>query len=83
MLRRKARLRREYLFRKSAEDKFKNFQDKKDQIKRSLEQHIPIHGDLKADALDLQNKLKWSDKGSIYYICTIFWDNSKFNKFYF
>jgi U3 small nucleolar ribonucleoprotein protein IMP4 len=47
MIRRQARLRREYLYRKTAEDKHKSLQDKKERIKNSLEQHIPIHGDLR------------------------------------
>ncbi|XP_053680026.1 U3 small nucleolar ribonucleoprotein protein IMP4 isoform X2 [Anopheles nili] len=64
MLRRQARLRREYLYRKAVESKHKIIQEKKERIKRSLEEHIPIHGDLKKDALDLQEKLKWTDEGA-------------------
>lgn len=63
MLRRQARLRREYLYRKSAEDKHKSLQDKKERIKRSLEENIPIHGDLRKEAIQLQDKLRWTDKG--------------------
>lgn len=63
MLRRQARLRREYLYRKTVEDKQKSIQDKKDRIKRSLEQNIPIHGDLQRKALHYQKKLEWEDKG--------------------
>lgn len=63
MLRRQARLRREYLYRKSIEDKRRSIQDKKDRLKRSLDQHLPIQTDLKRDALDLQRKLDWDDKG--------------------
>ena len=63
MLRRQARLRREYLYRKTAEIKHKTTQDKKERIKKSLEEHVPIHGDLRKDALELQKKLKWSDDG--------------------
>lgn len=63
MLRRQARLRREYLYRKTAEIKHKTIQGKKDRIKKSLEEHVPIHGDLRKDALDLQKKLKWNDEG--------------------
>lgn len=64
MLRRQARLRREYLYRKTAEIRHKTTQDKKDKIKKSLEDHTPIHGDLRKDALALQKKLKWSDDGA-------------------
>lgn len=63
MLRRQARLRREYLYRKTAEIKKTTLENKKDRIKKSLEEHIPIHGDLRKDALDLQKRLKWTDEG--------------------
>ena len=63
MLRRQARLRREYLYRKTAEIKKTTLENKKDRIKKSLEEHIPIHGDLRKDALDLQKRLKWTDDG--------------------
>lgn len=63
MLRRQARLRREYLYRKSVEDKHKHLQDKKERLKRSLEEGIPIHGDLRREAISLQDKLKWTDQG--------------------
>ncbi|EFA10343.1 U3 small nucleolar ribonucleoprotein protein IMP4 isoform X1 [Tribolium castaneum] len=63
MLRRQARLRREYLYRKTVEDKQKSIQDKKDRIKRSLEENIPIHGDLQKKALHYSKKLEWEDAG--------------------
>lgn len=63
MLRRQARLRREYLYRKSVEDKHKSIQAKKDQLKRSLEENIPIHGDLRKEALSLQKRIEFEDKG--------------------
>lgn len=63
MLRRQARLRREYLYRKNAEQKQKKLNEKKERIKKSLEEHTPIHGNLKKDALSLQNKLKFTDEG--------------------
>ncbi|XP_055617110.1 U3 small nucleolar ribonucleoprotein protein IMP4 [Toxorhynchites rutilus septentrionalis] len=63
MLRRQARLRREYLYRKAVEGRHKSLQDKKEKIKKALENHTQIHGDLKADALTLQDKLKWNDEG--------------------
>lgn len=74
MLRRQARLRREYLYRKSVEDKQKSIQAKKDQLKRSLEENIPIHGDLRKEALALQKKIEFEDKGMLklvsrLYIC--------------
>ncbi|XP_043487440.1 U3 small nucleolar ribonucleoprotein protein IMP4 [Polistes fuscatus] len=63
MLRRQARLRREYLYRKSLQDKLKNIQEKKDKIKRSLDENIPIHPNLRKSALSLQQKLEWEDLG--------------------
>lgn len=67
MLRRQARLRREYLYRKSAEDKQKSIQAKKDQLKRSLEENIPIHGDLRKEALALQKRIEFEDKGKLFW----------------
>lgn len=63
MLRRQARMRREYLHRKVSEDKHKQLQQKKERLQRSLEEGIPIHGDLRREALTLQDKLKWNDAG--------------------
>lgn len=65
MLRRQARLRREYLYRKVAEDKHKQLHEKKDRLKRSLDEGIPIHGDLRREALSLQDKLRWNDDGML------------------
>lgn len=63
MLRRQARLRREYLYRKTVEDKQKSIQDKKESIKRSLENNTAIHGDLKRKAQHYQKKIEWEDAG--------------------
>nr|CAD7462375.1 unnamed protein product [Timema tahoe] len=63
MLRRQARLRREYLYRKSLEGKKRYIQDRKDRLKNSLEHNTPIQTDLKKNALDLQKKLEWEDEG--------------------
>lgn len=56
-------MRREYLYRKSVEDKQKSIQAKKDQLKKSLEENIPIHGDLRKEALKLQKGIEYEDKG--------------------
>jgi len=45
------------------EDKHKQLQEKKERLKRSLDEGIPIHGDLRREALALQDKLKWNDEG--------------------
>jgi len=63
MLRRQARLRREYLYRKSIQDKVKGIQEKKDKLKHSLEENIPIHPDLRKNALHVQRKIEWEDAG--------------------
>lgn len=63
MLRRQARLRREYLYRKSVQDKLKSIQEKKEKLKRSLEENIPIHPELRKDALRIQKSLEWEDAG--------------------
>lgn len=81
MLRRQARLRREYLYRKSVEDKHKQLQEKKDRLKRNLDEGIPIHGDLRREALSLQDKLKWNDEGKLFTLfifMRIFNENSLF-----
>lgn len=63
MLRRQARLRREYLYRKGIQGKLKSVQDKKERLKRSLEENTPIHPDLRKTALYLQKKIEWEDAG--------------------
>lgn len=75
MLRRQARLRREYLYRKSVETKHKQLQEKKDRLKRSLDEGIPIHGDLRREAIALQDKLKWTDEGIKKTFCRISFEN--------
>lgn len=72
MLRRQARLRREYLYRKSVEDKHKQLQQKKENLKRSIEGGTPIHGDLRREALSLQEKLKWTDGGETHFFPLFF-----------
>ncbi|XP_055373237.1 U3 small nucleolar ribonucleoprotein protein IMP4 [Condylostylus longicornis] len=59
MIRRQARLRREFLYRKSAEIKHSKIQEKKNKIKDSLENNHQIETDLQKNALVLQDKLKW------------------------
>lgn len=63
MLRRQARLRREYLYRKSIQDKLKTIQEKKDKLKKSLDENTLIHPDLRKTALHLQRKAEWEDGG--------------------
>ncbi|KAL1122668.1 hypothetical protein AAG570_002995 [Ranatra chinensis] len=64
MLRRQARLRREYLYRKSLEIRNKSIQEKKEKIKRSLEEGTPIDTKLRKDALNLVEKIRWEEGGA-------------------
>ncbi|KAL8594737.1 snoRNA-binding rRNA-processing protein imp4 [Nucella lapillus] len=61
--RRQARLRREFIYRKSVEDKERSIQNKKDQIKRALEDNAPIPTYLRTEAVDIQKSLAWDDEG--------------------
>ncbi|VDP07549.1 unnamed protein product [Soboliphyme baturini] len=63
MLRRQARLHREYVYRKMLEAKQRAAQDKRERIKKCLEGNLPIPTDLQKEALDLQNSLEWLDNG--------------------
>jgi len=63
MLRRQARLRREYLYRKSIQHKIKSIQEKKDIIRRNLDENTQIPSDLRKSALYLQKKIEWEDAG--------------------
>lgn len=65
MLRRQARLRREYLYRKTSENNNRKLNESKDKIKNSLENSTQIHGDLRAQAIQLEDKLRWNDEGNI------------------
>lgn len=62
MLRRESRLRREYVYRKGVEERKKVMQDKKDRLKRALEDGTKIDTDLQRSALSIQRSLKWDDK---------------------
>jgi len=63
MLRRKARERREYLYRKSQESKHLAIMKKKDQVRRAVEENNLIPSNLKRDALELQSMGAWDDAG--------------------
>lgn len=63
MLRRLARERREYLYRKSIEDKRRTVEEKKERLKQALEENRPIPYELRTEALSLQGALEWDDPG--------------------
>ena len=56
MIRRKARERREYLYRKAVEDRHRTIQDKKDRVKNALASNKLLDPDVKRDALELAKK---------------------------
>lgn len=64
MLRRQARLRREYLYRKSLEATERAISEKKDKIKTSLDTNKVIPTNLRDEALHLQKALEWDDEGA-------------------
>jgi len=63
MLRRQARLRREYLYRKTVEDQKRTIQEKKDKLKTALEAHQRIPLELRKEAIDLYKDMEWDDEG--------------------
>jgi len=63
MLRRQARLRREYLYRKTVEDQKRTIQEKKDKLKQALEAHQRIPLELRKDAVNLYKDMEWDDEG--------------------
>lgn len=63
MLRRQARLRREYLYRKSLEDQERQTKERKRKIKDALDSDKPIPTDLRGEALKLQKALEFDDEG--------------------
>lgn len=54
---------REYSYRKSIQDKYRTIQERKDSVKRSLEENVPIHPDLREKALHYQTRGKFEDAG--------------------
>ncbi|XP_042307405.1 U3 small nucleolar ribonucleoprotein protein IMP4 isoform X2 [Sceloporus undulatus] len=63
MLRREARQRREYLYRKAQEEKLRTLQEKKEKIKKVLDENCLIPTELRKEALQLQKALEFDDGG--------------------
>ncbi|XP_004778277.1 U3 small nucleolar ribonucleoprotein protein IMP4 isoform X2 [Mustela nigripes] len=63
MLRREARLRREYLYRKAREESQRAAQDRKEKVRRALEENRLIPTELRREALTLQGSLEFDDAG--------------------
>ncbi|CAI8003964.1 U3 small nucleolar ribonucleoprotein protein IMP4, partial [Geodia barretti] len=60
-LRRQARLRREYLYRKSLEDKERSILERKRKLRDALEGGRVIPTELQKDALELRKAMKYDD----------------------
>lgn len=56
-------MRREYLYRKSLEVRKKTIQEKKEKLRRSLNDNALIPTELRKEAISLQDKLGWDDEG--------------------
>uniref|UniRef100_A0A5S6Q491 Brix domain-containing protein n=1 Tax=Trichuris muris TaxID=70415 RepID=A0A5S6Q491_TRIMR len=63
MYRRQARLRREYIYRKSIEAKEKALLEKKERVQKALEDGKKIPTELQSDALKLLEQSEWLDDG--------------------
>ncbi|XP_069330089.1 U3 small nucleolar ribonucleoprotein protein IMP4 isoform X1 [Eulemur rufifrons] len=63
MLRREARLRREYLYRKAREEAQRSAQERKEKVRRALEENRLIPTELRREALALQGSLEFDDAG--------------------
>ncbi|XP_030856046.1 U3 small nucleolar ribonucleoprotein protein IMP4 [Strongylocentrotus purpuratus] len=63
MLRRQARQRREYLYRKSQEEQERIIRDRKRKLKEALDENKKIPTELQKDALALQKSLAFDDEG--------------------
>ncbi|CAF0802502.1 unnamed protein product [Adineta ricciae] len=64
MLRRQARLRREYIYKKSIEQRQKTIEDKKKRLKQAIDENRKIPTDLRDEALKLQQQTDWDDAGA-------------------
>ncbi|KAL7642323.1 UNVERIFIED_CONTAM: hypothetical protein RMT77_006884 [Armadillidium vulgare] len=62
-IKRQARLRREFLYRKSLEDRYARMQKKKDTIKSSIQEGNEIPNHLKKRAISLMENGEWDDEG--------------------
>ncbi|XP_039725208.1 U3 small nucleolar ribonucleoprotein IMP4 isoform X2 [Pteropus medius] len=63
MLRREARLRREYLYRKAREEAQRSAHERKEKVRRALEENRLIPTELRREALALQESLEFDDAG--------------------
>ncbi|KAK0416785.1 hypothetical protein QR680_012685 [Steinernema hermaphroditum] len=59
MIRREARLRREYIYRKSVEEKQRALEEKRQRVKAAIDDNKAIPTDLRDEAIDLLKDSKW------------------------
>jgi len=64
MIRRQQRIRREYLYRKALEEQKRAVTEKKEKLKKSLDENSEIATELRQGALRLQSVLEWDDLSS-------------------
>ena len=82
MQRRNARLRREYLYKKSLEGKEKEEHERKEQVRKALASGTPLPGDLRKDAESLKKEIDLEDdktsklrvRGGIFQLYCDSWD---------
>ncbi|KAJ8372071.1 hypothetical protein AAFF_G00294850 [Aldrovandia affinis] len=63
MLRREARLRREYLYRKAQEERLRTIEEKKQSLKSALDENNVIPTTVRREAVELQKLLEFDDEG--------------------
>ncbi|XP_029466576.1 U3 small nucleolar ribonucleoprotein protein IMP4 isoform X2 [Rhinatrema bivittatum] len=63
MLRREARLRREYLYKKAQEEKLRTIEEKKEKLKSALDENRLIPTEIRREALSLQKLIEFDDEG--------------------
>ncbi|VDM39892.1 unnamed protein product [Toxocara canis] len=62
MFRREARLRREYIYRKSCEEKQRAIEEKRKIVKKAIDENRKIPTHLRKDAIELQKSSQWGEQ---------------------
>lgn len=70
MIRREARLRREYIYRKSVEEKQRAIDEKRQMVKKYVDENRAIPTHLRKDAIELQKNAEWG--GSFFFFAFVF-----------
>lgn len=72
MIRREARLRREYIYRKSLEEKQRALDEKRRIVKEAVESNKKIPTHLQKDAIELQKSAEWGSRFILLYFIVNF-----------